>query len=175
MGRDKLALCRGHEQWWARQARILQASGASTVLLSRRAGQPSPEGILCIQDFYTDIGPMAGLHAALARPSAHLLAVLAVDMPLLKPNWFCGLLAHCDSSCGALYSQGDFLEPLAALYPACALPVVESQLHQGRLSLQALARRLASQGLLRVLPLPAALLAQASSFNTPQSLDVLQS
>jgi molybdopterin-guanine dinucleotide biosynthesis protein A len=170
MGRDKSALLLEGETWWSRQARTLRASGANPVFLSRRPGQDLPGTVPCIQDLYTDIGPLAGLQAALARPARPLIAVLAVDMPLVDSTWFAGLLAHCDASTGAIHAHDGFLEPLAAIYPACALPLVQAQIDASQHSLQALARRLIAQGLLHPLPLPLPLQGQERSFNTPSSL-----
>ena len=173
MGRDKSGLLLGGETWWSRQARTLAAAGATPVFLSRRPGQAIPGPIPCIQDVYTDIGPLAGLQAALARPARPLIAVLAVDMPLVDSAWFAGLLAHCDASTGAVYGHEGFLEPLAAVYPACALALLQAHIDASRHSLQDLARRLIAQGLLLSLPLPRPLQGRERSFNTPASLAAL--
>lgn len=174
MGRAKHLLTLGREVWWQRQARLLHACGASSVALSLRPGQKGPEGIVCIQDLHTDSGPLAGLQAALARCPSPLCAVLAVDMPLLGADWFDALLPFCSSARGAAFLREGFPEPLAALYPRCALPVLELQIQNGRLSPSALCRLLAAQGLLHLREIPRRLQAQSLSLNTPESLVALR-
>lgn len=78
MGRDKALLCEKGEAWWQRQTRILAASGADPVWLSRRGGQVVPEGCMCIHDLVTDRGPLAGIQAAL-KASPPSLGGLACD------------------------------------------------------------------------------------------------
>lgn len=170
MGRDKPFLRLDGEPWWHRQSRLLLACGADGVWLARRPGQQVPAGALCIHDLVTDAGPLAGLHSGLLRSPAPLLAVLAVDMPLLGPEWFPALLAQCGCARGAAFSHGGFHEPLAAVYPRTALPLVLARLAAGRCGLQGLCTALEAAGRLRVLPLPERLRGQAPSLNTPASL-----
>jgi len=58
-------------------------------------------------------------------------------------------------------------EPLAAVYPAGAGPVVAAYLARGEHSLQRLAERLVQTRRMRAIPLPAHARTQVTNWNTP--------
>lgn len=164
-GFDKARALLGGEPAWRRQARILRSAGADPVVLVRRPGQPAPDGIACWRDSIAGAGPLAGLHAALARRQAAWIAVLAVDMPGIDSGWFRWLSGFCRQGVGAIGRHPAAFEPLAAIYPAEALAEVEVRLRRHESSLQGLALALAAAGRLRIVPLPAAQAARVASLN----------
>jgi len=167
VGFDKAWALLGGEPAWRRQVRVLRSAGADPIVLVRRPGQAAPDGIMCWRDAIAGAGPLAGLHAALARRQAPWIAVLAVDMPGIGPGWFRWLSGFCRQGVGAIARHPAALEPLAAIYPAEALAEIEARLWRHESSLQRLALALAAAGRLRIVPLPAAQAARVASLNAP--------
>lgn len=166
MGFDKAALTWGGEPLWRRQMRVLREAGADPVALVRAPAQDD-FGANCWRDRRSDQGPLAGLESALlqARAAHHgALLVLAVDMPFTQPEWFHWLRESAPE--GGVAEHDGIFEPLAALYPAAALAVVQRRLDAGQLSLQGLIAELLALRLVRSLAAPPAYLPQIQSVNT---------
>ena len=176
MGRDKAELSVAGEPLWQRQARVLREAGAARVALVLRPGQIPPLGtgaaaLQVRRDVYREAGPMAGLHAALTTtPLANWYLVLAVDLPHVRPDWFGWLLGFCRGRAGAMVRHDTGYEPLAAVYPAGAGPVVAAHLERGEYSLQRLAERLVQTKRMRAIPLPAHARTQVTNWNTPADI-----
>jgi molybdopterin-guanine dinucleotide biosynthesis protein A len=176
MGRDKATIPLAGEPLWQRQAATLRGAGAAHVNLVLRPEQAPPavadtSAVRVLRDVLRGAGPIAGLHASLhARPLADWNLVLAVDLPRARSDWFRWLLGFCGEGIGAIVRQGSGYEPLAAIYPAAAGPIVAAQIGRGDYSLQRLAGRLVQTGLLRAIPLPAGARAQLANWNTPADL-----
>jgi molybdopterin-guanine dinucleotide biosynthesis protein A len=171
MGRDKAALMIGEIPLWQRQVLLLQSAGAGVVGVVRRPGQPAlglSAQIPLWQDAVAGIGPLAGLHAALAACPTPWLAVVATDMPRIEAAWFQWLGGFCAPGRGAMAQRSDgTFEPLAAIYPQAALTEATQRLAGPDFSLQALAKSLVAQQCLASVPLPDADLWQVENWNTP--------
>lgn len=171
MGRDKAALVVGAQPLWQRQVNLLRTAGAGVVGVVRRPDQPPldlPADIPLWLDAVSGIGPLAGMHAALAACSTGWLAVVATDMPRLESGWFHWLGGFCVPGCGAVARRPDgTYEPLAAIYPQSARAEAAARLAGPNFSLQALADALIAQQLLLSVPLPDANLWQVENWNTP--------
>jgi molybdopterin-guanine dinucleotide biosynthesis protein A len=170
LGLDKAEVRIGGEALWQRQARVLRSAGADRIAIVRRPGQPAPAALDCRRDLGRNAGPIAGLHAALQAGTSPWTAVLAVDMPGIDADWFRRLRQFCRPGVGAVARHADAFEPLAAIYPAEALPEVAARLWRRDLSLQRLCRSLAEQGRMSVLPLAAAEAGRTASVNTAAAL-----
>jgi molybdenum cofactor guanylyltransferase len=99
----------------------------------------STAALRIVHDPVAHAGPLAGMITgfnALAGISGWV-AVRAVDMPLLQPNWYESLLAlHTEESQAIIPQQGDFLEPLAGLYHTDCCSLLQRAWDQGERSLQ---------------------------------------
>jgi molybdopterin-guanine dinucleotide biosynthesis protein A len=173
MGTDKALLEFDGLPLWRRQHRVLAEAGMDEIVLVRRPGQSdlSRDVPLC-HDQFTGTGPIAGLHAALTFNLAcpepvEGLAVLAVDMPAIDTGWFAGLQRHCRPGVGAVARHAGGFEPLAAIYPAAALPLIEARIRRGEYSLQGLVAELVATGLMAVVPLPEADRRRVANWNSP--------
>ena len=181
MGRDKAAIPVAGEPLWKRQARVLREAGAASVVLVLRPDQaPPPDtgaaAVQVLRDVYRDAGPIAGLHIALtAPPLAGWYLVLAVDLPSVRPDWYGWLAGSCDDGVGAIVEHENGYEPLAAIYPAAAGPVITAHCERGEYSLQRLAEHLVQTGLLRAIPLSARRLPQLANWNTPADIEASES
>lgn len=166
MGFDKALLSWGGEPLWRRQMRVLREAGAEPVALVRAPAQED-FGAICWRDRRVNQGPLAGLEAALlqAREAERgALLALAIDMPFTQPEWFHWMLQAAPD--GAVAEHDGIYEPLAAVYPAAVLSVVQRRLDAGQRSLQGLIAELVALRLVRSLPVPKAYLPQIQSVNT---------
>lgn len=146
MGTDKALLPVAGRPLWERQVDVLRAAGAREVFISARLEQAwVPAGVRVVRDAVPGAGPLAGIAAALAACGESHLAVLAVDLPRMKPAWFAPLAAQCAPGTGAVGRHEGFYEPLAAIYPRELLPLAEAALAQGNYSLQHLITAAADQ------------------------------
>ena len=170
MGRDKAEIQIGGESLWRRQFGVLAAAGASPVVLVRRPGQSAPEGAECWRDGRPAAGPLTGLETALAPRRDSWIGVLAIDLPDIDAGWFLWLRGFCRPGSGAAARRGRFCEPLAAIYPAEALPEVSARLDRRELSAQELVHALAADGRMTLVDLPAAEEVRLRNLNTPEEL-----
>ena len=167
MGRNKALLRIDGEPLWQRQLRVLKEAGADPVRLVQAPGQRTLiRGVL--RDTVRNAGPLAGLHAALAQCCvAQHVAVVAVDLPYIEPEWFTRLAKLCGPGIGAVARTREGYEPLAAIYPCEALDEVEARLTGGEFALQALIKALVRSRRMRVLRLKTAECRQLANWNTP--------
>lgn len=169
MGRDKATLRIGGTPLWRRQVGVLRAAGAAPLFLVRARGQralATGRRTRLLRDAVADAGPLAGLHAALSASDAAHLAVLAVDLPAMDAAWFTALARRCAPGVGAVARTARGYEPLAAIYPRAALPLITRRLAAGELALQDLLRTLVRGRLMRVRRVRAAD-ARLANWNTP--------
>jgi len=141
MGTDKAALILGGVTLLERTARTVLSAGLPVLV----AGRTRPDGWpLAETDFVSDAahgrGPLGGLETALRRMGGPVLAV-ACDMPLLTSNALRWLRDQAASRMGehglAVLHDGQW-EPLFSIYTPTCLPLIESRLAAGRLSLHGL-------------------------------------
>lgn len=168
MGRDKALLTVGGEPLIARQVRVLRESGAGAVFLAGRRGRRyDVAGTRFVTDAPGVEGPMAGILAALAvSPAAHL-AVMAVDLPKLRPDWWQRLWLRCGTARGAVAMLDDRFEPLAAIYPRAIAPQLAAAARTRRFDLQSALRLAVMRGHMAVLPLRAEEGIELFNTNTP--------
>jgi len=167
MGRDKAQVEVDGEPLWRRQVGVLRAAGAERVVVARRRGQEAIGYPDCCFDAFEGCGPLAGIHAALAIGGYPLAAVLAVDMPGMDAAWFVWLRGFCGPGAGAVAGAIGALEPLAAIYPAEALPEAAARLERRELSVRGLATALAAAGRMSLVALPAGYAGRVPSLNEP--------
>ncbi|MCO5167756.1 MAG: molybdenum cofactor guanylyltransferase [Planctomycetes bacterium] len=119
----------------------LRAAGAREVLVAAREAAPFlvlVPPVEVVLDRGPDLGPVAGLEAALRRTTTDWVLVVACDMPRLDPGVLRRVAEAAQGSAGRLAvvpRAGDRLEPLHAAYHRHALPRVTAALDEGRLRL----------------------------------------
>ncbi len=99
-----------------------------------------------VVDGEPDGGPMVALASCLRATALPRLLVLAVDLPDL-PESLVGELAYCDCGVVPVWDDGH-VEPLAAVYPAEVLPMVERRIAAGDLAMQGLVAEAVNEGLM---------------------------
>jgi molybdopterin-guanine dinucleotide biosynthesis protein A len=169
MGRDKSLMELDGVPLWRRQYNLLAQAGAADRMLSVRADQKWPPlDVTRVVDAAPDLGPLAGIAAALAKTRHSHLLVLAVDMPRVPLAWFARIRERCAERIGVVgvRADGNF-EPLAAIYPQAMLPLVRAAISDRELSLQKLIARGVDEGFLRVQEIPAAEAVWFENWNEP--------
>lgn len=171
MGRDKALLELDGMPLWRRQRDVLWNAGAAEVFLSARGEQPWVARVDrfsgVVFDPLPECGPIMGIAAGLERMSGSHLAVLAIDLPRIGPEWYAALQASCAPGIGAVGRRGGYFEPLAAIYPAQLRTSVSEQTARQDYSLQRLLAGAVAQGLLRVIELTPEQAASFENWNEP--------
>jgi molybdopterin-guanine dinucleotide biosynthesis protein A len=142
MGSDKAAIEMEGQALWQRQVATLTALQPRELFIAGRPDGPYLGGAVeVIHDLHPGCGPLGGLEAACWRLQTPLLCVLAVDLPWMTPALLSRLvhLAQRDGR-GVVPRNGEYFEPLAAVYPRAILPVIGEHLRQADYSMQALVR-----------------------------------
>jgi molybdopterin-guanine dinucleotide biosynthesis protein A len=93
-----------------------------------------------VEDVYTGCGPLAGIHAALARSSAELNLMLAVDLPFVSEDLLSYLFSAAEES-GAIVTvprTRKGFQPLCAVYRPEFASVADGALQAGKYKIDAL-------------------------------------
>jgi molybdopterin-guanine dinucleotide biosynthesis protein A len=89
-------------------------------------------GIALASDQYRDVGPLAGLHVALARCRGEAALVLACDLPFLTGEFLRLLWASFGETQAVVPLDAEGRpQPLCALYAVACLPVVTDLIARG--------------------------------------------
>lgn len=151
MGRDKATMEIAGVPLWRRQVDLLGSICETVVVSAPECPAWLPDGGLFVPDLPSARGPMSGLLAALewaaARGASHVLA-LAVDLPRMTPGILRKLAGGCRPGQGMVPIGTGRFEPLCAVYPVEALPVLLKMAGEGCWKLQDAVKHLLSEGLL---------------------------
>ena len=137
MGRDKALLPWGGSEL-VREVASTVAEAAGTVTLVGRPESYRHLGIRCIADERLGLGPLSGLHSALAAGLAEYSLIVACDMPNLHLELLTSLLQVAESSqadCVVAEDSAGYRHPLCAVYRSTALPTIERAMNNGDLRL----------------------------------------
>ena len=172
MGCDKALLNIGGQSLVGRQVDLLRRSGCSEIFIS---GRPHVDygnlGTTMLYDPCPDLGPMAGIHAALQAMAGTHMLVVPVDLPLLHPPLLLRLYASCSENEGAVYSGPDGLEPLVAIYPNVLAGAAAAALASAHLSVQAFCRSAIADAVLRPVAIPPDESRAFLNINRPEDLN----
>ena len=143
MGTEKATLLVSGEPLWQRQLRVLQELQPVELWVSAREARPwCPPGIEVVLDKIPGRGPLSGVAAGLRRLQTSHLLVLAVDLPQMTAGHLSKLRSLTRPGRGVIPRQGDYFEPLCAIYPVEAIALAEAMLGAGNVSLQPFAQLL---------------------------------
>ena len=137
MGQDKALLPSGQlplVQHIAQQV----ASATASVALVGKPERYQHLGLDCITDLRPDLGPLAGIEAALGSQRGDLNLIVACDMPGLTSKFLRALLHHAEQTealCVVTRDRSGAIHPLCAAYRSSCLPVIERALNARHLRL----------------------------------------
>jgi molybdopterin-guanine dinucleotide biosynthesis protein A len=143
MGRDKLFLSFGGKTALQRISAAMQPLVDRLRVVGR---SPSAEIIEAQADLYPGLGPLAGIHAALATAAAARVLVVACDFPLVTESFLRGLAGALTEGYDAVVpSPGG--QPLAvcAVYRAACAAEAASRLERRELAAQSFVRSLTAR------------------------------
>jgi molybdenum cofactor guanylyltransferase len=136
MQRDKAILKYSGKPQLARAMELISPLVARAFVSVRADQQHEPQraAYYTIADQQSDLGPLAGIQAALRTYPDHAWLVLACDLPFLDDTTLRHLIAHRAPGrlATAYRSQFDGLpEPLCAIYEPASLTAIEAWIAQG--------------------------------------------
>jgi molybdopterin-guanine dinucleotide biosynthesis protein A len=174
MGQDKAGVVVGGQALWQRQLATLRACGPRELFISGRPDGPyAGAGVEILTDSTPELGPLAGLEAGLRRARYPLVLVLAIDLPSMTPEFLSTLLREAGrDGLGRVPSDGDFLEPLAAVYPCDGHALAAECLQSPDRSMRHFIRLATERGQLRPRPLSPDERLLFKNVNRPEDLDV---
>ena len=153
MGRDKATLLFRGKPLWQIQLELLQKLEPSEIFVSARTDPAwRPADVQFVADDPPSRGPLSGIAVSLAKVRTKHLLALAIDTPFVTEEYLKSLCTQVESRRGVIPKIEDRFEPLAAIYPQEALANFQSALSGTDFSMQTVARRLAAEGKLRVVP-----------------------
>lgn len=172
MGCDKAAVVIEGKPLWERQLATLAALQPRELFISGRPDGPYiDQGTEVIFDLHPGRGPLGGLEAACWRMQTPLLCVLAVDLPGMTAAFLQRLVKMAmQDGRGVVSKNGDYFEPLAAVYPRAILSLAGERLRQGDHSMQRLIQRAVELDLMIIYPLPDGERPLFRNANTPADL-----
>jgi molybdopterin-guanine dinucleotide biosynthesis protein A len=88
-------------------------------------------GVPAVQDRFTDVGVLGGLHAGLYAASHELTLAVGCDMPFLRPDLLRAFATWATGVDVALLRHGEHVEPLHAAYRRTCLPAMEAAIRTG--------------------------------------------
>jgi molybdopterin-guanine dinucleotide biosynthesis protein A len=135
-GLDKGLLLFEGEPLAVRTLKLLEGIFEELVLVtnSSESYPGMPAGALRTSDLFPGQGPLAGIHAGLARSSRQAAFCVACDMPFLSAGFIRRLVRRFRAlDCDVLLPRiGGEIEPLAAIYRRSLLPAIERLLADGQ-------------------------------------------
>ena len=171
MGRDKAFLKLGGQTLLGRQIDAFAAAGADDILISgRRDADYSAFGHRVLYDQFSNAGPLAGIHTAMKNSNRPLMFVLAVDMPEMNAMFLRSLLLASAGEKGVVPRVGERVEPLAAIYPRAAMPIIEQMISQQNFAVRQFADACVRYGLATQSNVPAGLGRRFTNLNSSADL-----
>lgn len=120
------------------------------------------------KDLVPRCGPIGGIYTALNRARKPAVLILSGDMPFLGREFVERLVNAARAKDTAVFARGERGFGFPALIAAETISTVESQIANGRRSIQALARTLNA----RSFEAPASLADNLFNLNTPEDLEI---
>ena len=142
MGRDKAQLPLGDVTFLEHIVGLALKVAPRVLVVGRR--QPCLWTLTQVEfmlDETPGLGPLGALQTALRKEESVL--VVACDLPLLTPfalEWLMEQGSACSAPHGIIVENGGQCEPLFSIYHRACLPLIESNLAEGRRSMHALIR-----------------------------------
>jgi molybdopterin-guanine dinucleotide biosynthesis protein A len=135
-GSNKALAAHGGKPLIQHVTEIISSLFSSCLLVTNTPETYSFIGIPMIGDIYLDMGPLAGIHAALVNIKTDWAFVTACDMPRLNPvliKYLCGLAAEQFDAVTPWPAGGP--EPLYGLYHKKCLPIIEKRLQKKQVAI----------------------------------------
>lgn len=132
MGQDKALAAFAGEPLIAHALRILGDAGLEAAIAGARS--PLQAYAHVVEDSWPDLGPLAGICAALRWARARWCVFVPVDLPLLPASLLESLLRHAQiaGSAVTLPAINGFVQTFPAVLDRAVLPSLNAELEAGR-------------------------------------------
>ncbi|PWU13764.1 MAG: hypothetical protein C5B50_18620 [Verrucomicrobia bacterium] len=171
MGLDKATVMFQGKPLWSRQLSLLRALLPEVLRVSARSiPEWCPPEAQIILDETAQRGPLSGIAAALARLQTSHLLVLAVDLPRMTGEHLRKLKNLATEGTGIVPFNGEFFEPVCAIYPKKAAEFAAEAIARKQISMQRFVRRLVERELVQAYNLTEDEKPLYSNLNTPEDL-----
>lgn len=110
----------------------VRAVCSEVLIVSGDVAAYSGFGIPIVQDIFSGVGVLGGLHAGLRAASHPLSLAVGCDMPFLKPDLLQAFATWSDGFDVALLRRGEHVEPLHAAYRRTCIPAMEAAIRAGK-------------------------------------------
>lgn len=131
MGRPKVLVELDGIPLWRRAVDALAPFVSDIVFLGNVTDFAPPSPFRQIVDNPSGIGPLGGLVAGLEQSGYKHHLLMAVDYPLVPPEFLRTLCDHADGYDAVCGMNGGFVEPLVGYYHAGCAPVIRQMLQEG--------------------------------------------
>ena len=143
MGRDKAQLSWGSGTLLSHAVGILSKVCSKVFVVGAKDDSDAPAPV--VADSFAGLGPLAGIHAALANTTTEWNLVLAVDLPLISAELLTFIREQCEVGRLAIVPRiREFWQPLCAVYSQAITEAVSTELTHGRTSIHSLLERLSA-------------------------------
>lgn len=132
MGTDKALLDIAGRSMIDRVVQEMARLFDNIMLVSGKRDEYLYLGLQIIGDIYPGCGPLGGIHAGLKAASTPYIFVVGCDMPFVRAELMACLLPHARDHDVVIPREGDYLEPLLAIYGKGCLAPVEHMLQKKR-------------------------------------------
>jgi molybdopterin-guanine dinucleotide biosynthesis protein A len=134
MGCEKALLTLDADTFLVRIIRTLQDIFESVAVVVDRPDRFSSLDIPIYVDIFKNCGPLGGIHAALTMANTSTVFLAPCDMPLLTTAVISSIIKSPFRGDAVVASTFDHVQPLCGCYARSCLPVLESRLKEGNLS-----------------------------------------
>jgi len=131
MGQDKAFLDLGGRPLISLVSGRLRAISDEVLVVADSGDRYAHFADRCVADVFSGVGTLGGIHAGLQAATHDRALVVGCDMPFLNPvllTWFADAVGEYDL---AVLKQGEWLEPLHAVYRKSCLPAIEAVIQTG--------------------------------------------
>jgi molybdopterin-guanine dinucleotide biosynthesis protein A len=104
---------------------------AEVLIVSGESERFAGLGVPVVEDRFSGVGVLGGLHTGLGAASADLSLAVGCDMPFLNPDLLRAFAVWAEGVDVALLRQGGYVEPLHAAYRRSCLPAMETAIRAG--------------------------------------------
>lgn len=132
MGTNKALLPLGQQSLLDTIVAVLRPLFAEIIVVSNTPELYQGLNVRLARDIVPDRGPLSGIHAGLMASPYRYNFVVPCDMPFLDPDLISHFLRQAPGYDVVVPRQGEYLQPLHAVYSRDCLAAIESCFRQGK-------------------------------------------
>lgn len=131
MGHNKAFLQIGQEKFIERMVREFNMAFKQVVIVTNQPSLYDYLGVDVVSDIIPGFGPLSGVHAGLSAAKYDYSLITACDMPFARADLGITLVKMSEGFDVTVPVEGNYLQPLFAVYRKSCLGYVEESLNEG--------------------------------------------